>query len=127
MSVGGPVAGIEYVYKVCSRAAWQAALKSGRLTPSADDRRDGFVHLSTRFQVAGTLARHFAGQADLLLLAVPVARLPAEQLRWEKSRDARLFPHLYSALRVEHVERISELPVESESHRLPPAFRRTKP
>lgn len=65
---------------------------------SADDHRDGFIHLSTSEQVAGTLAAHFAAAGSVILLAVDPAALPAEALRFEPSRRGQLFPHLYAAL-----------------------------
>jgi pimeloyl-ACP methyl ester carboxylesterase/uncharacterized protein (DUF952 family) len=66
--------------------------------PSPLDLRDGFIHLSARGQLAGTLAAHFAGVEGLSLLAIDPGRLPAGALRWEASRGGRRFPHLYGAL-----------------------------
>ena len=87
----------EPVYKICSRAALEEARKSGRFDGSADDARDGFIHLSAASQVSGTLAKYFAGQCGLVLLAVDPERL-GDRLRWEKSRGGELFPHLYAPL-----------------------------
>ena len=85
------------VFKICSAEEWRAALASGAYAGSADDARDGFIHLSCAHQLAGTLARHFAARADLVLLAVRTADLgPA--LRFEPSRGGDRFPHLYTAL-----------------------------
>lgn len=72
------------IYKVCSRAAWEEACRSGAFAGSADDLRDGFIHLSSGPQVAGTLAKFFAGHADLVLVAVDPGRVSAS-LRWEAS------------------------------------------
>lgn len=58
---------------------------------SADDRRDGFIHLSGTDQVVETAWRHFAGQTELVLLAVDPDRL-REDLRWEPSRGGAFFP-----------------------------------
>jgi len=85
------------IYKICPRTTWEGALQRGVLTGSPDDVRDGFLHLSTAPQLAGTIAKHFAGQRDLVLLAVDAANLGAA-LRWEPSRGGMLFPHLYSDL-----------------------------
>ena len=112
----------EPVYKICPAAALQQARKRGRYDGSADDRRDGFIHLSARHQVAGTLAKFFAGQGDLVLLAVNPDRLGAE-LRWEPSRDGELFPHLYGTLDVDHVISVELLRLQEDgSHRLPAGF-----
>jgi uncharacterized protein (DUF952 family) len=91
------------IYKICPAAAWREAERSGVLRLSAVDARDGFIHLSAAHQVRATAEKHFAGQGDLLLLAVEPAKLPQGALRWEPSRGGDLFPHLYGDLRPEHV------------------------
>ena len=53
------------VYKICDRGAWAAAVAGGSYAGSADDLRDGFIHLSAADQLAGTAAKHFRGQTDL--------------------------------------------------------------
>lgn len=85
------------VYKICPRAAWEGAIAAGVYLGSADDLRDGFIHLSTASQLAGTVARHFAGQRDLVLVRLEAASL-GEALRYEPSRGGALFPHLYGPL-----------------------------
>lgn len=85
------------VFKLVDRASWQAAVPSGSFGGSVADVRDGFIHFSTAAQVRETAARHFAGQPDLLLVAVAAASL-GDTLRWEPSRGGALFPHLYAPL-----------------------------
>ena len=85
------------IYKILSEAAYEAAKREGHFSGSADDARDGFIHLSAANQLEGTLAGHFAGQADLLLVALDPERLGSE-LKWEPSRGGALFPHLYGLL-----------------------------
>jgi uncharacterized protein (DUF952 family) len=85
------------IYKVMTEAAFEASWSQGRFGGSADDLRDGFIHLSAAHQLAGTLAAHFAGQEGLVLLAVDPERLGPD-LKWEASRGGALFPHLYAPL-----------------------------
>jgi uncharacterized protein (DUF952 family) len=109
----------EPVYKICPDSALQEARTCGRFEGLADDRRDGFIHLSTASQVAGTLAKYFAGRRGLVLLAVDPERL-GERLRWETSRGGELFPHLYGPLELEHVISVQPLSLQEDgSHRLP--------
>jgi uncharacterized protein (DUF952 family) len=109
----------EPVYKICSIIALQEARRSGRFEGSADDARDGFTHLSAGTQVAGTLAKYFSGQPDLVLLALDPDRLGAS-LRWEPSCGGELFPHLYGPLHLDHVISAAALPLQEDgSHRLP--------
>lgn len=111
----------DFIYKICSRAAFDEAKASGALAPSADDVRDGYIHLSSRAQVRGTLERHFRDQRDLILLTVSVERLAPGALRWEPSRDGQRFPHLYGSLPVSAVERVLELS-DDEASRTPLDF-----
>lgn len=85
------------VFKILRAEEWRAFEQSGRFEGSPDDRRDGFIHLSARFQLAGTLAKHFGGEDGLVLVTTEEASL-GEDLRWESSRGGALFPHLYAAL-----------------------------
>jgi uncharacterized protein (DUF952 family) len=85
------------IFKVCAAVEWREAETKGFYEGSADDRRDGFIHFSTLTQLAGTLAKHFPGRDDLVLVAVQAEAL-GDALKWEPSRGGALFPHLYAAL-----------------------------
>jgi uncharacterized protein (DUF952 family) len=86
------------IYKVLRGPEW-AELEALGATPGAPvDRADGFVHFSTADQLPETLARHFAGETGLMLLAVD-ADAAGPALAWEPSRGGALFPHLYRPLR----------------------------
>jgi uncharacterized protein (DUF952 family) len=100
------------VFKLAERAAWQAAAAAAAFAGSAVDVRDGFIHLSTAAQVRETAARHFAGQPDLVLVAVDTAALGAA-LRWEPSRGGASFPHLYAALPLDAVRWVADLPLDA--------------
>jgi len=101
------------IYKVLSRAEWTRAHEAGRFEGSAVDRQDGFIHFSTAAQAQETARRHFAGQADLVVLEVEADDLgPA--LRWEPSRGGDLFPHLYGALNAALVRYVTEAPLDSD-------------
>jgi uncharacterized protein (DUF952 family) len=99
------------IYKICERAAWQAAEGAGLYRGSALDIRDGFIHFSSAAQVSETAAQHFAGQTDLVLVAADGDALGAA-LKWEPSRGGALFPHLYAALPLSAVRWARPLPDE---------------
>lgn len=108
-----------YIYHVCREADWTAALEEGCYAGSEDDRRDGFIHFSTRDQLRSSVAKHRAGQSGLVLLEVDTAAL-GEALRWEPSRDGALFPHLYASLPTHAVRRRWPLPLDADGqHRFP--------
>lgn len=106
------------VYKICRREAWLSAAACGSYAGSPDDRRDGFIHLSTAAQVAATAAKHFAGQTGLVLLTVDPARLGAG-LAWEPSRGGDLFPHFHGAMPADAVTAVDDLPLGPDGHVFP--------
>jgi uncharacterized protein (DUF952 family) len=85
------------IYKILPRADWEAAIAAGAYRGSADDVRDGFIHLSAADQAQATADKYFRGQADLLLVAFEAEALGVA-LKWEPSRGGALFPHLYAPL-----------------------------
>ncbi len=109
-----------HVYKICPVALWREAERSGVFRGSEVDRHDGFIHFSTAAQVAETAAKHFSGQADLLLVRINTANL-GEQLKWEPSRGGALFPHLYGELALSAVAQVDPLPLGPDKrHIFPP-------
>ena len=83
------------IYKIVPAALWREAEEAGSFTGSPVDLQDGYIHFSTAEQLQETAAKHFAGQTDLLLVAVDAEQL---EVRWEPSRAGALFPHLYQDL-----------------------------
>lgn len=90
------------IYKIVPEPLWASAEQSGRFEGAPVDLADGFIHFSTASQVRETAARHFKGQAGLLLVAIDADRL-GEQLKYEPSRGGNLFPHLYASLTLDAV------------------------
>ena len=109
------------IYKILPRADWTAAHEAGRFEGSAVDRQDGFIHFSTAEQAAETAAKWFAGQRDLVLVAVDADALGAT-LKWERSRGGALFPHLYGDLAVKAVQRVDPLPLDEKGRHVLPRF-----
>ncbi|MDE2362279.1 MAG: DUF952 domain-containing protein [Hyphomicrobiales bacterium] len=101
------------IYKILSRQAWEAAGKAGVFTGAPVDVADGYIHFSTAAQVAETAAKHFGGQADLLLVAVEADALGPD-LKWEASRGGALFPHLYAPLPVGRAVSVAALPLRAD-------------
>ena len=85
------------IYKICSAELWGQAQRAGLCRGAPPDLAGGFIQFSTAAQVAETAAKHFAGAAGQVLVAVDGALL-GEALKWEPSRGGDLFPHLYGDL-----------------------------
>ena len=107
------------IFHMCVKNEWQAAVAKGIYEGSSQDITDGFIHFSTLDQVSESAAKHRKGQLGLVLLSVKVALL-GKSLRWEKSRDGALFPHLYSTLPLKAVIRVDDLELGSKGrHEFP--------
>ncbi len=89
----------DVAFKILSRADWRATLAEGRYDGSAVDIADGYIHLSAADQLEATAAKHYAGQAELMLVEVDLTAL-GDALIWEPSRGGALFPHIYGPLPV---------------------------
>ena len=110
----------QLIYKISDAASWQVAMAHGRFDGSAHDVRDGFIHFSTAEQARATAAKHFTGEANLIVAAIDAGQLgPA--LKWEPSRGGDLFPHLYGALAPAAVVWTRPLPLGPDGqHVFPP-------
>lgn len=105
-------AAMTIIFKICDRADWADAERAGIYQGSPDDKRDGFIHLSTRDQLRGTLDRHFKGMQGLVLIAFDTGKLA--NLIWEPSRGGALFPHVYGTLEVSKALWVKDLPQSGE-------------
>ena len=84
------------IFKIVPRVEWEAA--GALYAGSAHDQADGFLHFSTGPQLAETLRLYYAGQDDLVLVAVEAGAV-ARDLKWEHSPSrGEDFPHLFAAL-----------------------------
>ncbi len=86
------------VIKLLRADEWAALEATGSFAGSPDDLCDGYIHLSTPDQVAGTAAKWFAGETGVMAVTFDAEAL-ADDLRWEPARGGALFPHLYRPLR----------------------------
>jgi uncharacterized protein (DUF952 family) len=110
---------VRKIYKICSASAWREAERDGVYRGSADDARDGFIHFSTASQLAETARKHFVGQAGLVLVGVDADTL-GDRLRWERSRNDELFPHLYGELDLGAVTEVRDLRLRPDgTHDIP--------
>lgn len=91
------------IFHIAEQSAWDTAQGPGRYrVPSLDT--EGFIHLSTAAQYPATANRYYVGRTDLVLLEVDPTQL--SDLRYEKSTNDELFPHLYGELPTSAVIRV---------------------
>ncbi len=95
------------IYHVVRKVDWMA-YDSQPMYAAASLQSEGFIHFSTKGQVAGVLKRYYTGQSNLLLIHVDADQL-THDLRYDVSTDNERFPHLYGPLNKRAVVRIEPL------------------
>lgn len=95
------------IYHIVTKADWdrQADLAEYEATSL---QTEGFIHLSTKEQIAGVQERYYQGVPDLLLLQIDPNRL-THNLRYEPATNGEHFPHLYGRLNKDAVILVEEL------------------
>lgn len=89
-------------YKVLTSEQWAALQRAGTFAGAPVDLADGYIHMSTADQLGETLAKHFAGQTELVIAEIALGGF-GDALKWEVSRGGALFPHLYAPLSISAV------------------------
>ncbi|GHJ10999.1 hypothetical protein TPA0907_53660 [Micromonospora humidisoli] len=97
------------IYKILLPAEWAEFEAAGRFDGSPLDHRSGFIHCSSREQVGATALRFFAQEPALVVAALD-ARLLGAAVRWEGVPDGEPFPHVYSALPLDAVVAVHQVP-----------------
>lgn len=103
----------EFVYKVVSRAVYDASIASGTFVGQPIDKADGYIHLSTAAQLRETIRLYFAGLSEQVLFQLACAPF-GEAMKWEASRNGELFPHLYAELPMNALGPIATIDVAAD-------------
>ena len=109
----------EYIYKICSNKNWKIAKEIGVFKGFGIDLIDGYIHFSSKDQVKETARLHFTGERSLLLLKIETKNL---KIKWEKSRNNLLFPHLYDELPLSEIVSVFELKLDENNNHLFPSY-----
>lgn len=103
------------IYHILSRAAWQQVQAAGQY--SADSlSSEGFIHASTREQVADTANRYYHGQTGLALLVIETDRVQPE-VRFDPVQlhgQQTTFPHIYGPLNINAVVEVLDFPPDAQ-------------
>ncbi len=95
------------IYHVTPAYEWNGQQESDYFTPAAFA-LEGFIHCCTHEQLTGVLDRYYKGQTNLLLLKIDEQALEF-QLKFEKSTNDELFPHLYGAINMDAIVSVEEI------------------
>lgn len=90
------------IYHVTSLVEWEDAKTKGMYeAPSLQS--EGFIHNSTREQVAGVLERYYKNKTGLVLLHIDEALLTAA-LKYELAPSVNeMFPHIFGPINIDAV------------------------
>jgi uncharacterized protein (DUF952 family) len=84
------------VYKILTEGEWNSFNETGRFSGSADDLRDGFIHLSRKDQVKDVIKKYFSGKGTVYVVAFSDPGL-LRRIKWETSSSNDIYPHLYGS------------------------------
>ena len=105
-----------------TKRAWEDALKVGTYSLSTKGKtleEVGFIHGSFADQVEEVAGFVFAGSTeDLVLLHLDIDKLASNgiEVRVEKARNGKSYPHIYGAIPCELVDRVLEAHMNAEGH-----------
>jgi uncharacterized protein (DUF952 family) len=95
------------IFHITRREAWPRAVAEGiYLTETFET--EGFIHCSTREQVAEVANARFRGRQDLALLFIDTDKVAAEILYENLEGGRQMFPHIYGALNVDAVVKVTD-------------------
>ena len=102
-------------------AEWAEFERAGCFDGSPFDRSSGFIHCSSREQVAATAVRVFAHEPELVVVALETQRL-GDSVRWETASNGEAYPHVYGSLPRDAVAAVYRVPgAAAVDEVLPPA------
>ena len=98
------------LYKILRTHEWELASSTDQIVTDLDT-EDGFIHLSTAAQLAGTLSFYFKESDSVFLLQLDLDKIDGEKLIFEEpypneGRRKSAFPHLYSELYTNQISNI---------------------
>ena len=90
------------IYHVTKKTDWQKAIEDGSYkAPSLAT--EGFIHTSTKEQVAGVLQRYYKNESDLILLHIEEDKL-SSPLKYELAPSVNeMFPHIFGPINIDAV------------------------
>jgi len=113
ISVGDQMSQVSFLH-LTTRQAWEDALKVGTYSLSTKGKtleEVGFIHGSFADQVEEVAGFVFAGSTeDLVLLHLDIDKLDSNgiEVRVEKARNGKSYPHIYGAVTCNLVDQVSE-------------------
>ena len=94
-----------YVYRIFFKFEFESFKKKKIFTGNELDFNSGFIHLSKKEQLKETLSKYFKNEKDLVIAEFKTENL-TDYLKWEVSRNNKVFPHFYNNLKFTWLNKI---------------------
>ena len=95
------------LFHIIESTHWATAKEKETYVPDSLE-TEGFIHLSKKQQVLGTVQRFYQGRSDLVILEIDPNLLQAP-LQCEQVPGHGVFPHLYGPLNLEAVVKVWQM------------------
>jgi len=105
--------GMAIIFHITRREAWAGA-EAIYLTETFPI--EGFIHCSTREQVAEVANARFRGRQDLALLFIDTDKVAAEILYENLEGGQQMFPHIYGGLNVDAVVKVMDFEPRADGY-----------
>ena len=109
------------IFHITAREAWERAKAEGSYRPEAFA-AEGFIHCSTREQVARVADARFRGRGGLVLLAIGTGRVTAGIVYENLEGGRELFPHIYGELNADAVVGVLEFEPDKDGYFSTPSY-----
>jgi len=100
------------LHHAATRADWEARTETDYRP--AGLATEGFVHCSTAEQLPATLARHYRGRDDLVLLTLDVGALTSDLVWEDTSGRGEAYPHIFGPIPLSAVTVVELLAVDDD-------------
>ena len=105
------------IYHILPRITWEQALAEGEYR-AASLATEGFIHASTREQVADTGNRYYHGQPELVVLVIDTEKVRPE-VRFDPVTlhgELTHFPHIYGPLNLNAVVEVLDFSPDEQGN-----------
>lgn len=98
------------IYKILTQEEWAEFQRTGLFAGSELDRKDGFLHMSYKDQIARTHKKFFAEREGVLLIHVDPEKLDRGSLKPEANKPGGdVYPHIYGKIPLVAVTKTEKL------------------
>lgn len=96
------------VFKILKMKDWIFLKKRKYFLGSSMDKLSGFIHLCLKDQLKDTLSIYFSSHQKVVIVEFLYCSLKS-RIKWEISRDEKIFPHYYGVLNFNKIKQMKEI------------------